>query len=143
MVMFAQILWLQNESQEALDINCTTVFSVNNKELKFSSSLNGFFAFRPNGTGYSELAGNATSGDFNHVISRGVTFDYEKQSSNTYILKSLKLVKHTSDTADDDLMDRAFFSMSNEPYRYMSLYKIKNGFIMGNLHSPVLVCVTK
>lgn len=58
-------------------------------------------------------------------------------------MNHISTVKHAADNTSDAIMDALFFSISKEKVRYMTVDRINNAYVIGNLHSPVFMCVVK
>lgn len=74
---------------------------------------------------------------------RDIRFNYQKEGDGIYRIFNITTIKYPSDDSPDALIDSVFFSTSHENERFMNLTKIKNAYVIGNLHSPVFMCVVK
>ncbi|WP_434638748.1 FidL-like protein [Klebsiella sp. I138] len=134
---------LQKRSSEVFSDTCTSVFSMENLSSSFTSSVDTMIVFRRDKSAYIAFSGQLNADNRTMILSRDIHFHYEKDSRNVYQMNHISTVKHAADNTSDAIMDALFFSISKEKVRYMTVDRINNAYVIGNLHSPVFMCVVK
>ncbi|EHF4936930.1 FidL-like protein [Enterobacter hormaechei] len=142
-VIAVDVLLLGQKRKETLNDSCTSVFDTRDSAAGFQTQVNAVLVMNPNETAYIDLSGIAEYKNQKFVLSREIKFKYDKEGEDIYRLTDMGQVKHASDNAPDNLIDSVFFSMNHEKERFMTVKKIKNAYVVGNLHSPVFMCVVK
>ncbi|MGG6196332.1 FidL-like protein [Pantoea allii] len=134
---------LQKRASEVFSGTCTSVFSMENFSSSFTSSVDATIVFRSDKSAYIAFSGQLDADNRTMILSRDMHLRYEKDSRNVYQMNHISTVKHAADNTSDALMDTFFFSISKEKVRYMTVDRINNAYVIGNLHSPVFMCVVK
>lgn len=142
-VVLINVILFTQKKAEVISDRCTTVLDTQDMSTEFSSRLNLVLVLRPEGTGYIDMSGNVNFQSRDYVAFREIKFSYEREEDDIFKMTHMELIKHASDSVPDKLMDSVFFSMSHEKARYMTVNRIHNAYIIGNLHSPVFMCVVK
>lgn len=142
-VIAVDVLLLGQKRKETLNDSCTSVLDAHNSAAGFQTLVNAVLVMNPNETAYIDLSGFVEYKTQKFVLAREIKFKYDKEGEDIYRLTDMGLVKHASDNAPDNLIDSVFFSMNHEKERFMTVKRIKNAYIVGNLHSPVFMCVVK
>ncbi|ASG64032.1 hypothetical protein CEW81_19425 [Kluyvera genomosp. 3] len=62
--------------------------------------------------------------------------------SSTARLSEARVSKKSTDTIPDDFFTKAIYD-SSEPERRMHISKLQNAYLIGNIFSPSLMCVSK
>ncbi|MBS6004100.1 MAG: hypothetical protein KIC48_16555 [Citrobacter sp.] len=135
--------YLNQKRKEVLNANCTAVMEYHDAMSGFSSEINVVLVLSPQEYGYIDMSGQVTYEGRGNTLNRKIKFAYEKEVDDIYMISGLTLIKQTSDTAPDGLMDRIFFTISHEKERNMTVKRVSNAYVIGNLHSPVFMCVVK
>lgn len=143
LVISIVLFFLNQKRKEVHDDHCTAVMEFHDTESGFSAGMNVVLVLNPKEYGYIDMSGHVTYKGNYYTLSREIKFTYENEGNNIYKLSELTQIKQTSDTTPDRLMDSIFFSMSHEKARNMTLKRIRNAYVVGNLHSPVFMCVIK
>lgn len=142
-VIVLDILFLGQKRKETLNDSCTAVFDTHDTASDFQTLVNAVMVMNPNESAFIDLSGIVEHRNQKYVLSREIKFKYDKEGEDIYRMTDLSMVKHGSDTAPDSLLDSIFFSINHENARFMTVKRIKNAYIIGNLHSPVFMCVVK
>lgn len=141
-MVIMDINYIEKRRKDLLNDSCTTVLEFHSLRSDFAAYLNTVLVLRPDETGYMDMTGRVETTGNHYVTSRTIKFSYLSEGDNIYYLEDMSTDKYASDNTPDNLMNSVFFSISKKG-RYMTLEKINNGYIVGNLHSPVLICVAK
>lgn len=135
------IVTLQNKKQRLFGSDCSATLSMHDKSARFATNLNIYLNMRENGTGYLDMTGTTNSGGVDARAARSYSFNYALQSGNTLHLTNIVLDKRAADTANDGLMDKLIFSIDSHTGRYVKIAAFNNAWTIGNLYSPLFVCV--
>ncbi|WP_274242169.1 MULTISPECIES: FidL-like protein [unclassified Enterobacter] len=142
-VLIVDLALLGQKRKETLNDKCTAVFEIHDTATGFWTVINAVLVMNPNDTAYIDLSGTVEHKQQKFVLSRQISFTYDKEGEDIYRLTGLGLSKHAQDNAPDPLIDRLLFSLNNERERFMTIKRVKNAYVAGNLHSPVFMCVVK
>lgn len=143
LVIVFDVIYFKSKVDDSLNEECSTTFVYKNNRAGLAMPVNGTLILKSNATGLIELSGIVSLRGSPHRLARVISFDYERENASVFKLTDMMLEKHSGDDLDNDFLDANFFSMKNEPSRHMILTKVDNAFIIGNLHSPVFMCVIK
>lgn len=122
---------------------CVSVLRTHDFNNHFNSIETVKLVMSPDQTGYISLSGSMSSNNKTTTLFREIRFKYDKENDDIYKLFDIETVKHSRDNTPDILVDSFFFSTRHEKARYMTVSKITNAYAIGNLHSPVFLCVVK
>lgn len=128
---------------EVFNDTCVSVLRTEEQKSGFLSTETATLVLKPDNNGYIAFSGDISNHGNVMTLLRELRFKYEKESDDIYKMTNIETVKHSRDNAPDALIDSVFFSTLHEKARYMTLGKIKNSYVIGNLHSPVFICVVK
>lgn len=142
-VMLFNITYLTLHKGSILNDTCVSVLRTQEFNSHFMSTETATLVMNPDHSGYIAFSGSMKSNDKIMTLFREIRFTYEKESDDIYKISDIETVKHLRDNAPDTLVDSVFFSTSHEKARYMTVSKIMNAYVIGNLHSPVFMCVVK
>ena len=135
------IIAVQKNRQTVFGNDCSATFSMRDKSSNFAANLNVYLNLRTNNTGYVDMTGTVNSKGSGYTAARAYGFEYTLQNGNTLPLTTILLNKRAADTADDNLMDRLIFSIDSSSGRYVKITALNNAWTIGNLYSPLFVCV--
>lgn len=135
------IVALQNTRQAVFNNNCSATFSMRDRASNFAINLNVYLNMQTNHTGYVDMTGTVNSNGSDYRAARSYGFEYTLQNGNTLHLTNIVLNKRAADTADDNMMDRLIFSIDSNTGRYVKIAALNNAWTIGNLYSPLFVCV--
>lgn len=135
------VLSLQEQKQRLFGSDCSATLAMRDKSANFAANLNIYLNMREDRTGYLDMTGTVNSGGVDERAARSYSFDYVLQSGNTLHLTNIVLDKRTADTANDGLMDKLIFSIDSRTGRYVKIAAFNNAWTIGNLYSPLFVCV--
>lgn len=133
-------------SNNGISINCVSTISM--PELPHGSKFNGsvYVQLHVNGSGEVDFSGIVSeTGEYGigkRNIQRTITFAYEMLDSSTARLSEARVSKKSTDTIPDDFFTKAIYD-SSEPERRMHISKLQNAYLIGNIFSPSLMCVSK
>ncbi|WP_334755839.1 FidL-like protein [Enterobacter quasiroggenkampii] len=128
---------------EFFNDSCVSVMRTEEQTSGFISTETVTLVLNPDKSGYIAFSGDINNHGKMMTLYRELRFKYEKESDDIYKMTNIETVKHSRDNAPDALVDSVLFSTQHEKARYMTLGKIKNSYVIGNLHSPVFICVVK
>lgn len=128
---------------EVFNDSCVAVLRTEEQNSGFNSTETLTLVLNPDKSGYIAFSGDINNHGKMMTLYRELRFKYEKESDDIYKMTNIETVKHSRDNAPDALVDSVFFSTQHEKARYMTLGKINNSYVIGNLHSPVFICVVK
>lgn len=143
LILICDYYYLTHKAHNVLNVECNSTFEIKNNHAQLTMPVNGTLVIRADATGLIELTGFAMIGGSSYKLSRGLTFKYEQDNEGIYKLTNISEVIHAGDQVKNEFLNSNFFSFNTENSRNMSLVKINNAFIIGNLHSPVFMCVVK
>lgn len=143
LLIASNILFFTSNQGEIFNDTCVSVLRTEERISGFHSTETIRLVLNTDNSGYIAFSGNINLHEKVMTLYREFRFTYEKESNGLYRLSNIETVKHSSDNAPDTLIDSVFFSTHHEKARYMTLGKIMNSYIIGNLHSPVFICVVK
>lgn len=132
-----------HQKKEVLNVNCSSVLQYYDTKSGFSAEMNLVLVLSPQEYGYIDMSGYVKHNENTSIISRKIKFAYEREADETYKISGLILVKQTSDNTPDEIMDRVFFTISHQNERNFNLRRVSNAYVIGNLHSPIYMCVVK
>lgn len=142
-ITYFDTVFLNQKRKGLLNENCTAFLEFHDTPSGFSARINIFLVMRNQKYGYIDMSGHVTHKGENYTLSREIKFIYKDESPDIYEISRLTLIKQASDTTPNELMDSIFFSMNYEMARHMTVRRIRNAYVIGNLHSPVFMCVVK
>ncbi|HHU0636855.1 TPA: FidL-like protein [Enterobacter hormaechei subsp. xiangfangensis] len=128
---------------DRLDVSCVSVLRTHEYAIGFKSTETATLVMSPNHSGYISFSGKVFYENKTMQFFREIRFNYHKEGDGNYKIFDINTFKHPSDNAPDALIDSVFFSTSQEKSRFMNLTKIYNAYVIGNLHSPVFMCIVK
>lgn len=143
LLLACNVLYFTSNQGENFNDTCVSVLRTEERISGFHSTETIRLVLNADNSGYIAFSGNINLHEKVMTLYREFRFTYEKESNGLYKLSNIETVKHSSDNAPDTLIDSVFFSTHNDKARYMTLGKIMNAYIIGNLHSPVFICVVK
>lgn len=143
MVIVFNFFYFTFNRGEVLNDSCVSVFRIEDHTNELHSIETAKLVFNPDKSGYIALSGNVSEYGKVMTLSRDLNFKYEKENKNIYKMTNIETVKHSKDNVPDALFNSMFLSTQHEKARYMTVDKIMNSYVIGNLHSPVFICVVK
>lgn len=120
---------------------CTTYFEYRNNSRNSALPITATLVLRKNATGFLEMSGFFYLDGERLTVSRNINFNYSKENAVLYKISNIKSEKTKTDNVDDDFISTFFFSSGTGRERFMSVLKERNTLIIGNVHSPVFICV--
>lgn len=135
--------WLYNKK---ISINCVSTISM--PELPYSSKFNGsiYLQIHTDGSGEVDFSGIVTKNGEHGVeklnVQRTISFHYEKIEPDTVRLSEARLSKKSNDSISDDFFKKIIYD-SSEKEKRMHISKLQNAYLIGNVFSPSLLCVSK
>ena len=131
------------QKQGAMNVNCSAIIQYNHRSPDFTATLEFIFRLDKSLDGYAVLSGNIHSGRDVHVISRTAHFSYIVNRPGEIEIADMRYVRNARDTADDDSFRRNFFYVPEGGVRHLRIMQSGNGWLIGNLQSPFVLCVSK
>ncbi|KFK93399.1 hypothetical protein IV04_17190 [Serratia sp. Ag1] len=142
-IILCNILYFSYDRGAILNDSCVSVLRMQEFTTGFSSTETLTLVVNPNKSGYIALSGNVFYQGKPMILFREIRFRYEKETHDIYKLYDIETVKNSRDNTPDSLIESVFFSTKHQKPRYMIVRKIMNAYVIGNLHSPVFMCVVK
>ncbi|MFZ5177137.1 hypothetical protein ACOY5X_12565 [Enterobacter kobei] len=127
----------------AINSSCFSVLRGEEFAMKFNHAESITLVLNPDRRGYVSFSGNVSYEGKNNVLQRDILFQYEKESSGVYKLYDVKTVKHFRDTTPDILVEQFILDTHRDKTIRMTFVRTGNALVVGNLHSPVFMCVIK
>lgn len=130
-------------------INCTSSFQ--SFPPKDGDRLFGTvnFIFRKNNEGEVNISGtffthmkNNESQAIKFNILRSYTFDYDAEDDGYITTSNFRLNKNVRDTLPDEVFNDSVFDLTKQDKK-LRIQQIKNGYLIGNLFSPFVLCVSR
>lgn len=122
-------------------INCSASFTVQT-EIK----TNGLFSLITNGEGHGRIHISALalrpSDNEKFKLLRDIDFEYLYEGDGYLAMRSLTVSKIASDNMPDDIFNKSIFDVSGN-IRRIRITELKNGYVLWNAFSPVLICLQK
>lgn len=143
LISIINIINLVLNSGGGLNFTCVSVLRTQDFTNDFISNETVTLVMKPDRSGYISFSGEISYKNKTTNFSRDIRYNYEKESGELYRFYDIITVKHPRDNTPDELVDSIFFSTSHDKARHMTASKIQNAYIIGNLHSPVFMCVVK
>lgn len=135
--------WAPNNG---ISINCVSTISM--PELPHGVKFNGsvYVQIYKDGSGEVDFSGVVTETGEHGVgkssVQRTIAFEYVMLDSGTVRLSEARLRKKSADTMPDDFFTKAIYD-SSESEKRMHVSKLQNAYLIGNIFSPSLLCVSK
>ncbi|EBP0972724.1 hypothetical protein LB58_18785 [Salmonella enterica] len=129
-----------------ISIDCVSTISM--PELPHGTKFNGsvYVQIHTDGSGEVDFSGVITEtgelGVGKKNVQRTISFEYEMVNSDTVRLSEARLSKKSTDTIPDDFFTKSIYD-STEPEKRMHVSKLQNAYLIGNVFSPSLLCVSK
>lgn len=76
-------------------------------------------------------------------INRDITFNYARLHNNTIKMDHINIVKYGRDNVPDDMFNDIFLSTAGTSGRIITLSKVLNGYLVGNLRAPAFICLPR
>jgi len=133
----------EKEFKGGVYFHCSTTFQMKYNNPDFAAKVNVFLQLQKNERGLFDITGKADVDGENFDIARTYHFNYEKQSGSVYHLTDITTSRRNYENVDDVLMNSLFFSTTQEDGRYLRMTKMENSYVIGNLHSPVFICIVR
>ena len=121
------------------DISCHAEYNLKSYGVIMKVSI--YLSINYNNHANIDMIGDITDQGKNYKVSRYYDFNYEKASSQRYRLTNLKLSKRESDNALDTQVMSLIFNLDSKKETVINITKIMNSYVIGNMHSPFLICV--
>lgn len=141
--ILVNLLYFYLNKGNSLNSSCISVLRTHEYANNFASTETATLVMNPNRKGYISFSGKILYEKKTMTFFRDIRFNYQKEGDGIYRIFNITTIKYPSDDSPDALIDSVFFSTSHENERFMNLTKIKNAYVIGNLHSPVFMCVVK
>lgn len=135
------IFLLTTVNPNRFNAQCTTSFEYRNNSRNLTLPITATLVLRKNATGFLEMSGFFHLNGEHLTVSRNIKFDYSKINASLFKITNIKSEKDKADNVDDDFLSTVFFSIGTGRERFMSVLNEKNTLIIGNVHSPVFICV--
>lgn len=122
-------------------INCESSFTFRAPQHDFA--LQGTMTFRLDHDGLGEIGIDGvvnSKGEQSRLI-RYVQFIYRPVDRTSFKMDNMKMIKGTRDNAPDKSIDDNFFSLALEARRVLTLHRVENGYLVGNLQAPAFMCL--
>lgn len=132
---------LEKEFKGGGYFHCSTTFQIKYNKPDFTAKVNVFLQLQKDGRGFFDITGKADVDGENFDIARTYHFNYEKQRSSVYHLTEITASHRNYENVNNTLMNSLFFSTAQENGRYLRMTKMENSYVIGNLHSPLFVCI--
>ncbi|MFP2826046.1 FidL-like protein [Citrobacter braakii] len=143
LLVVCNFLYFTLNRGKVLNDTCVSVLRTEEKTIDFHSTETTTLVLNPDNSGYIAFSGNISNNGRVMTLLRELRFKYVKESDNIYKMEKIETIKHSRDNTPDALVDSVFFSTRHEKARYMTVSKIMNAYVIGNLYSPVFICVVK
>ncbi|MCU6345965.1 hypothetical protein [Enterobacter quasiroggenkampii] len=75
-------------------------------------------------------------------LNRDAIFTYYQLNPSSFRMDNLKVIKGERDNASDKDFAENFYSLAFKTRRVLTIYKIENGYLVGNHVSPAFMCLT-
>ncbi|MBB1200879.1 hypothetical protein EGM70_11310 [Enterobacteriaceae bacterium 89] len=137
----ANAVYFINKYHAIYDLKCESYLTHQIGQDNFSYSAMIGLELRNDAKGTFSVEGVMRQGGKTWVLNRDVVFEYTGLHDNTFRMKNIHIVKYGRDHSPDDLFDKNVLSLKDEASRVMSLAKVKNGYIVGTLRAPALICI--
>jgi hypothetical protein len=131
------------QKQGSLNVNCSSLIRYNHKAPDFTATLDFVFRLEKNLVGYAVLSGNVHSSQGVNVISRTIHFNYAMSRSDEIEIADMHYVKNARDTVGDEVFRSTFFYVPEGTTRQLRIKPLRNGWLIGNLQSPFVLCVSR
>lgn len=122
--------------------DCSANLRIESTSPAFDAQLKTFLIMRDNHSGYFDVSGKVMLNDTRYNVARSYHFEYENQGNNIYHLVRTSLSRREADNMVESVMQKVFFSPDPNSGRYIKIQKMKNDYVIQNLYSPALVCVS-
>lgn len=142
-LLFSGYLLFVCQSSNSMNIYCSTILQLAQKDPDLSATLDLTFRLQRNHTGQVALSGNIQKDGSSQVISRSMLFDYEIENPDEVSFKNMRYAKNLKDTASDEDFKMNFFYVPEGQKRTIKIHAIQNAYLIENVHSPVFLCVNK
>lgn len=143
LVIACNLLYFTVYRGKVLNDSCVSVMRTEEYTSGFYSTVTTTLVLNTDNSGYIAFSGDISNHGKTMTLLRELMFKYEKVSNSIYKMSNIETVKYPIDSAPDALVDSMFFSTQHGNARYMTVGKINNSYIIGNLHSPIFICVVK
>ncbi|MBS0849428.1 hypothetical protein [Citrobacter sp. JGM124] len=129
------------DANDKVDYHCSTSFRMQHNDPGFVARLNIFLQVKRDGSAFFDIIGKVDYLGEIYDVARTYHFNYQKESDSVYHLTQMNISRRSPETVDDKLMNSLFFSTTQEGGQYMRVTKMKNSYVINNLHSPLFVCI--
>lgn len=75
-------------------------------------------------------------------LNRDATFTYYQLNATSFRMDNLKVIKGERDNASDKDFAENFYSLAFKTRRVLTIYRIENGYLVGNTRAPAFMCLT-
>ena len=97
--------------------------------------------FTPDGTGWFVLSGEVSRGEESWSVSRQETFGWHHQHDSLYELAIRKVEKLSHDQVPDGVFESFAAGLTAGNQRLINIERMPdNALVIGNVHTPLLVC---
>lgn len=74
-------------------------------------------------------------------LNRDAIFTYHQLDASSFRMDNLKVIKGERDNASDKHFAENFYSLASKTRRILTIYRIENGYLVGNYRAPVFMCL--
>lgn len=140
-IFIAEILYSYHYFSLRYYLNCSSTFEFMAPQHQFS--MQGTLSLKMERSGQAQIGldGLVVLKKEKTRINRDVLFSYIQLDETSFRMDNLKVIKGERDNAPDNAIADNFFSLALETRRVMTLHKINNSYLVGNLRAPAFMCI--
>lgn len=135
------LCWLIFSSHHEKDFDCSSYLRIESVASSFDAKFKTFLLMREDNSGYFDISGKVDAEGKIFNVERAYHFDYEKKVNNIYFLTNISVSKRNADNILENVMQKIFSGPNTDAKRYIKIQKIKNAYLIQNLHSPSFMCI--
>lgn len=133
---------VKQNASSLLKGECFAQFIKLDKTENTLAKIDFYLNFNEKGFGYIDMSGKLNAVN-SGIIARSYKFRYNFHSENMIHLSQIQQTKRAADNADENLMKKMILSIDTKPGLYVKVTKLLNSYVIGNVYSPLFICVIK
>lgn len=117
------------------------IFRAPQNEFEFQGAMT--LTMRRDNRGKIDLDGVVKSRSGEAHVNRDILFTYRQLDQTSFAIVDAQVVKGERDDASDVIIARNFFSLAMPTRRVFTLFRVNNGYLIGNTRAPTFMCVPR
>ncbi len=139
-LLSAIFTYFQYRNRVIIDCDADFVFSAPQKQYLIKGTMK--LKMDHSRKGHIRIDGVVESNNERSWLNRDAIFTYKQLDTSSFRMENLNVIKGERDNASDKDFADNFYSLELKTRNVLTIYRIENGYLVGNYRAPVFMCLT-